>query len=96
MSRILELELLKKCSTCSQLKPLTVEYFYTRKDSKDGFRGVCRTCDNQIKNKYWGTDKGKITAKKYRSTELGKQSEKRSGKGIVQLSEACCGTLMPA
>lgn len=34
----------KKCSKCQQLKPLTAEYWLPRKESLDGYRGVCRLC----------------------------------------------------
>lgn len=36
----------KMCSRCGKEKPLTKEYFQPRKESKDGFRGVCRGCQN--------------------------------------------------
>jgi len=34
----------KKCSKCQQPKPLTAEYWLPRKESIDGYRGVCRAC----------------------------------------------------
>jgi len=35
---------MKKCVNCGERKPATNEYFQPRKDSKDGFRGECRSC----------------------------------------------------
>ena len=37
----------KICSKCGRKLSLTNEYFEPRKDSKDGFRGVCRECRNK-------------------------------------------------
>lgn len=34
----------KACSKCERELPLTNNYFETRKQNKDGFRGVCREC----------------------------------------------------
>lgn len=35
---------MKHCPKCNQNKPLTAEFWLPRKDSKDGYRGVCRLC----------------------------------------------------
>jgi hypothetical protein len=42
----------KVCSSCSEEKPLTSIFFHKRKDSKDGFRGECKIC-NENKKKEW-------------------------------------------
>lgn len=34
----------KHCPKCDLDRPLTVEFWLPRKDSKDGFRGICRLC----------------------------------------------------
>ena len=34
----------KICSKCNRELPLTDDYFNRRKDSKDGFRNICREC----------------------------------------------------
>ena len=34
----------KHCPKCEQNKLLTTEFWLPRKDSKDGFRGICRLC----------------------------------------------------
>lgn len=34
----------KHCPKCEQDKLLTTEFWLPRKDSKDGFRGICRLC----------------------------------------------------
>lgn len=34
----------KTCPHCGHTKPLTIEFWLPRKESKDGFRGTCREC----------------------------------------------------
>lgn len=34
----------KRCPKCGEEKPLTVEHWLPRADSRDGFRGYCRLC----------------------------------------------------
>lgn len=34
----------KVCKHCGKSKPLTIEHWLPRKESKDGFRGTCRLC----------------------------------------------------
>ncbi len=65
------------CTKCHKEYPATTEYFYARKDSKDGLRNTCRSCDNKVKNRYWATEKGKLTAKRYGETKAGKVTSKR-------------------
>ena len=36
--------MLKHCPKCDQDKPLTVEFWLPRRDSRDGYRGICRLC----------------------------------------------------
>ena len=42
----------KRCTRCNKTKRLTVEYFYKRKDSADGFRGRCKECDLECRSIY--------------------------------------------
>ena len=59
----------KVCSKCGEEKPLTNEYFNSRKDSKDGFRNDCKVCRyistkeyKEIYNKeYWNNNKEKLS-----------------------------------
>lgn len=34
----------KICNKCGVELPMTIEYFYTRRDSKDGYRNICKRC----------------------------------------------------
>jgi len=43
---------LKRCSKCGQEFPTTTEYFYRRKEAKDGLRTECRHCTEK-RNKRW-------------------------------------------
>ena len=57
--------MVKKCSKCKEEKPLTIEFFALRvnEGSKNGFRGVCRKCQNkralELKRKKYGEPKKK-------------------------------------
>jgi len=42
----------KICSKCSKKLPATFEFFYRRKDSKDGLRAECKECKNKVNNNY--------------------------------------------
>ena len=56
---------MKKCSKCSQVKPLSE--FYAEKKQSDGKRSQCKTCTNITNKKYHDKNKDKITEyhKKY-------------------------------
>lgn len=41
----------KKCNICGEIKPLTHEFFNSRKTSSDGFRADCRSCRNKKRAK---------------------------------------------
>jgi len=41
-----------QCTKCGEIKPLTTEYFYQRKDTVFGYRKSCKVCDNIQRNKY--------------------------------------------
>lgn len=43
---------MKKCAKCELEKPLTSEYFYQRKRSKDGFKPRCKDCSKEDNRKY--------------------------------------------
>ena len=44
---------MKICTQCNTFKPATREYFYSRKEMKDGLRSECRDCKNiQRKDHY--------------------------------------------
>lgn len=47
----------KTCSKCGIEKPLTKEYFFTRKDTKDGFRNDCKSCRNTNAKVYYQDNK---------------------------------------
>tara|TARA_R100000908_G_C3745602_1_gene141040 strand:- start:61 stop:1737 length:1677 start_codon:yes stop_codon:yes gene_type:complete len=55
----------QKCSKCKEEKPLTIEFFALRvnEGSKNGFRGVCKKCQNkralELKRKKYGEPKKK-------------------------------------
>lgn len=40
----------KICSKCKQEKDII--FFAKRKDSKDGYRNICKECDNKLHKKY--------------------------------------------
>lgn len=53
----------RACTKCGEEKPLNDEYFYKGKQSKDGFRGVCKSCQSRNMKIYAMKNKDKI--KKY-------------------------------
>ena len=74
----------KVCSKCGKELQTTTEYFYARKDSKDGFRNECKECTRKRINQYVfkNTEKVKETrtasCKKYRlnnKEKISKQSK---------------------
>src|SRR5574343_627204 len=38
---------LKKCTKCEQEKPATTEYFFKKKDGRDGLNSICKICAAQ-------------------------------------------------
>ncbi len=40
------------CPKCGVYKPLTIEYWYIRPESSDGFRGSCKCCMNHENKRY--------------------------------------------
>ncbi len=46
------LEKEKTCTCCDKEYPLTIEYFYQRKDRKSGFSSACKKCTNVRGKKY--------------------------------------------
>ena len=53
-----------KCSICKIDKPLNSEFFYERKDSKNGFRSNCIECSKKSFSKYHKQNKESILIKK--------------------------------
>ena len=49
----------KKCTKCGEEKPMTTEYFYRRKESKDGLKPDCKICFIQRQKKYYVSNKNK-------------------------------------
>lgn len=43
----------KKCTKCHKELPLTFEYFYRDKYSKDGFRAQCKSCQQKYAKQYY-------------------------------------------
>ncbi|HEB26928.1 MAG TPA: hypothetical protein ENI05_03995 [Porticoccus sp.] len=71
---------LKKCSSCKEIKPLTE--FYKNCCRKDGYRCYCKDCHTKINQQYWKTKKGKLckqkATKKFRQTEKGKLIQQKA------------------
>jgi len=59
---------LKKCNTCGKELPVTREFFYQNKKSKDGFIGQCKMCAAEYYKKYseMHKEEKKEKDKKYR------------------------------
>lgn len=55
------MEDLKKCSKCGVEHPRTIEWFRGRKDSKDGFRGECRSCGKKKQREYYEENKDELS-----------------------------------
>jgi 5-methylcytosine-specific restriction endonuclease McrA len=78
----------KRCSDCGEVRP--IEQFGRRKDSPDGYRGVCKPCLNKQQAERLASDEAKTkrqaTIHRYNHSEKGKrnvarhrQTEKRRG-----------------
>jgi hypothetical protein len=65
---------LKKCSLCKEEKPATSEYFFKKKESKDGLRYRCKSCTAILHKNYREKNKEKIAFrnKKYQENNKGK------------------------
>ena len=50
----------KTCNTCDVELPLTSEYFYRKRDTKDGYRGYCKECSKLKLNGYYSENKAKM------------------------------------
>lgn len=70
---------MKHCPQCDQDKPLTSEHWLPRKDSKDGYRGVCRLCwyaqQRPNKRRHYQRHAGRIRAE--RRADRQRRSERR-------------------
>src|SRR6056300_595325 len=69
----------RKCKQCQEEKPLTTEYFYQRKDGKDGkilYRWKCKECESK-RMKKWRKDNEEYL-KEY---EQNRDKEKRKEQG---------------
>lgn len=47
----------KECHKCGNELPITNEYFTMQIGCKDGFRGICKTCDAKRKKRYYEVSK---------------------------------------
>ena len=56
---------MKICTQCNTFKPATREYFYSRKDMKDGFRSECRDCKNIQRRSYYQNSGGIAKTRAY-------------------------------
>ena len=56
---------MKICTQCNTFKPATREYFYRRKDMKDGFRSECRDCKNIQRRSYYQNSGGIAKTRAY-------------------------------
>lgn len=58
----------KHCPKCDQDKPLTPDFWLPRKDSKDGYRGICRLCfyaqQRPNKRRHYQRHAGRIRAER--------------------------------
>lgn len=52
--------LTKVCTNCGRELPATTEYFYIRKDNKDGLRNDCKACHNERSRQYRENNKDKL------------------------------------
>lgn len=43
----------KKCSTCKEVFPATIEFFYPNKCSSDGLQYQCKKCQSEYSKKYY-------------------------------------------
>lgn len=63
----------KICNKCLREKPLTKQYFYKRKDSKDGFRNECKECRKNKSANYRQENKEIILEKERKSRQENKE-----------------------
>ena len=42
----------RRCTTCKEEKPATLDYFYKCRRVKSGLQAVCKTCVNNMKKRY--------------------------------------------
>lgn len=82
----------KMCTLCENEFPATTEFFYKKKDGKDGLYSWCKKChsdkkkEHYIKNRgyylekmrdYKKSDEGKEAARRYSQSEKGRTQQKR-------------------
>ena len=51
---------MKHCSKCFEVLPMNSNYFYLRKDKKDGLRDDCKLCRKEYEKEYRTKNKSKI------------------------------------
>lgn len=51
---------MKHCSKCFEVLPMNSNYFYLRKDKKDGLRDDCKLCRKEYEKEYRSKNKSKI------------------------------------
>ena len=53
----------KTCSKCGEEKPITAEFFYKRKDSKDGLYNYCKVCSAKAAKDYRQANREEVSKK---------------------------------
>jgi 5-methylcytosine-specific restriction endonuclease McrA len=67
---------LKQCATCKDRKRATVDFFYKRKEAKDGLKSSCKECLLSKYKKYRENNKDKVKQKAKESREKNKNKIK--------------------
>lgn len=61
---------IKKCTKCKTEYPAMLEYFYLRRQGKNGLDAWCRSCKNMSKRKYASSPKGRLQQNNWRKHTL--------------------------
>ena len=79
----------KICSKCGKELPLTEEYFYKRKDNKDGFRADCKKCKDVRIEKPKAKEGMKICTKCCKELPATNEYFNNSKRGLYGLKSVC-------
>ena len=52
-----DLGIMKTCSSCQEVYPMTNEFFAQKKSTKDGFNTSCKKCVSEYNKKHWKSNK---------------------------------------
>lgn len=77
----------KVCTKCGEEKPATEEYFYRKKDGRDGICSWCKTC-MKAKASKWGKENARLVGeiqKRWRK----KNSEKEKERNRIWYKQNC-------